>query len=444
MCNITLLDDVNHLEGFPLTVRPPAAIIARLDAFRDLFTAPQFYHFMVFVWGVMLSSTGATLAKLNAVAGSGRHVCGLARFLSESPWSVELLSERLLRLVIRTCGPGGDRLIIALDDTDSPHPSAKKLFGLSRHFDADASKDMVVTRLGHCWLTMSLLVKTSTGQWLGFCFRAWLYIRQKDCPKGVPDKGIPDWPYRDKLELAAEAMRDFCWPHGIRRLVVADAFYAKADMANHDFDLLSRLTGANTFYESPPPRTGKRGRPQKYGRCWKLKDWAAQATFQACIIMRYGREESAMIAMVIGLRKGWNRPAKIIAIREEDGHVTFLVTTDLTMSSEEMVEFYAARFQIELGYRELKTDLGLADSLVRSRPAVIRYIHLMMVAQSLLKLAAIDLQKELRLPLAPSLGEVKTMLQRQQTAARIFTMLAHLGISTKNSTVQRWVRIAAG
>lgn len=427
-----------------MKIRPPVAIIERLDAFRDLFTAPQFYHFLVFVWGVMLSSTGATLTKLNAGVGADRHVGSLARFLSESPWSVELLSERLLRLVIRTCGLRGERLVIALDDTDSPHPSAKKIFGMSRHFDADASKDAVVTRLGHCWLTMSLLVKTPAGQWLGFCFRAWLYIREKDCPKGVPEKDIPDWLYRDKLKLAAEAMHDFCWPPGMRRLVVADAFFAKAGMANQEFDLLSRLIAKNIFFEFPPPRTGKRGRPAMYGRKWTLKEWVAQATFAPCTISRYGKTESAMIAMVMGLRQGWRRPARIIAIREEDGHITFLVTTDLTLSPEEMVELYAARFQIELGYRELKTDLGLADSLVRSRSAVVRYVHLMMLAQSLLKLAAIDLQKELGLPLAPSLGEVKTMLQRQQRTTRIFALLAQFGVSVENSTVQRGVRIAAG
>ena len=85
-----------------MKIRPPAAIIGRLDAFRDLFTAPQFYHFVVFVWGVMLSSTGATLTKLTAGVGAHRHVGSLARFLSESPWSVEVLTERLLRVIIRT------------------------------------------------------------------------------------------------------------------------------------------------------------------------------------------------------------------------------------------------------------------------------------------------------------------------------------------------------
>ena len=430
-----------------MKARPPTAIIGRLDAFRDLFTAPQFYHFVVFVWGVMLSATGATLTKLNASVGSDRHVGSLARFLSESPWSVEVLTERLLRLVIRASGHAGDRLVIALDDTDAPHPWAKKIFGMSRHFDVDAShvNGMVVTRLGHCWLTMSLLVKTPAGrQWLGFCFRAWLYIRQRDCPAGDPEKGVLAWAYRDKLALAVEAMRDFCWPPGMRRLVVADAFFAKAEMANQDFDLLSRLIASNIFFGFPPPPTGKRGRPRKYGLKRSLKEWAAQATFSPCAITRYGRDENAMIAEVVGLREGWKRPAKIIAIREENGHITFLVTTDLTLSAAEMVEFYAARFQIELGYRELKTDLGLADALVRSRPAVDRYVHLMMVGQAMLMLAAIDLQQELGLPLAPSLGEVKTMFQRQQTAARIFALLAQFGIPVENSAVLRRVRIATG
>lgn len=429
-----------------MKARPPAVIVTLLSSFRDLFTAAQFYHFTIFVVGVLLSCTGATLAKLNAVAGSDRHLSSLARFLAESPWSVERLSERLLGLLIKTCGVRDNRLVLALDDTDSPHPFAKKLFGLSRHFDADSPKDRVVTRLGHCWLTLSLLVKTPVGQWLGCCFGAWLYIREKDCPKGAPESETPDWPYLGKLKLAAKAMREFPWPPGLRRLVVADAYFAKAEVANQDFDLLSRLTGGNIFFElpPPPPKTKKRGRPRKYGRKWNLKTWTAQATFTPATVTRYGKIEKVRIAVVEGLRKGWKKKVKILAILEENGHLTFLVTTDLTLTPEEMVELYAARFQIELGYRELKTDLGLADSLVRSRPATLRYVHLMMVAQSLLKLLAMDLQKELRLPLAPSLGEVKTMLQRQHTATRIFTLLAHLGIPVDNSAAQRLVKIAAG
>lgn len=60
-----------------------------------------------------------------------------------------------------------------------------------------------------------------------------------------------------------------------------------------------------------------------------------------------------------------------------------LFSTDVTLSIEKIIEYYGGRWKIEAGFKELKRDMGSAETQVRRPHAVISHLHFCMMAMSL-------------------------------------------------------------
>jgi len=60
-----------------------------------------------------------------------------------------------------------------------------------------------------------------------------------------------------------------------------------------------------------------------------------------------------------------------------------LVTTDLTLSVEQIIEYYSARWKIEAGFREIKQEIGSADTQTRNPDAVTNHLHFCMAATTI-------------------------------------------------------------
>jgi hypothetical protein len=60
------------------------------------------------------------------------------------------------------------------------------------------------------------------------------------------------------------------------------------------------------------------------------------------------------------------RPIKVVLVHNEKRETFFPVfTTDLTMSAEQMIERYSARWKIECSIKELKHEIGALDNQAR-------------------------------------------------------------------------------
>ena len=60
-----------------------------------------------------------------------------------------------------------------------------------------------------------------------------------------------------------------------------------------------------------------------------------------------------------------------------------LVSTDLDLSIEQIVEYYAARWKIEAGFREIKQEIGSAHTQTRNPDAVTNHLHFCMAATTI-------------------------------------------------------------
>ncbi|MDP8219617.1 MAG: transposase [Candidatus Theseobacter exili] len=70
-----------------------------------------------------------------------------------------------------------------------------------------------------------------------------------------------------------------------------------------------------------------------------------------------------------------------------------LFSTDLTLSVPEMIEYYGARWKTEAAFKELKQDLGSAETQNRHPFAVTNHLHFCMMAASLSWVYASRLEK---------------------------------------------------
>jgi len=57
-----------------------------------------------------------------------------------------------------------------------------------------------------------------------------------------------------------------------------------------------------------------------------------------------------------------------------------LVRADLTLSTQQIIEFYGARWKIESGYKEIKQDIGSTKSQTRNADAVTNHLNFCMMA----------------------------------------------------------------
>ncbi len=67
--------------------------------------------------------------------------------------------------------------------------------------------------------------------------------------------------------------------------------------------------------------------------------------------------------------------------------------TDLTLSVKEIIEYYGVRWKIESGLKELKQDIGSAETQARDPNAVMNHLHFCMMATSLTWIYASRLEK---------------------------------------------------
>ena len=68
------------------------------------------------------------------------------------------------------------------------------------------------------------------------------------------------------------------------------------------------------------------------------------------------------------------------------------MTTDLTLSVKQIIEFYGARWKIESGFKEIKQEVGSSKSQTRNPDAVLNHLNFCMMATSLTWVYADKLQ----------------------------------------------------
>lgn len=276
------------------------------------------------------------------------------------------------------------KLVLAADDS-TYGKSGKKIEGSATHFDHAAKLNSSKYIWGHCRVVTGILSLVK-GRWAFLPLLQDNYIPKKQLKKG---KG------KTKIELTINQILQIAddfknreilltcdsW-FGVKTLVKAVCETSRENAIN----ILSRLRINSSLCELPDGKSTGRGRPKIYGK--KIESVSALAVaLKECSklakIFMYSNTREVKYSEIIVMSKALQRRIKIIFVYRKNGFIFPIFTTDLELSAEKAIEYYAARWKIEAGFKELKHELGALDNQSRKKNAVENHFNLSCTAMTL-------------------------------------------------------------
>ena len=106
----------------------------------------------------------------------------------------------------------------------------------------------------------------------------------------------------------------------------------------------------------------------------------------------YGHIRTVIAYERVVMLKTLKRAVKVVWVYRKTRWVA-LFSTDLTLSVEQIIEYYGARWKIEAAFKELKQDIGSAETQTRHPNAVTNHLHFCMMAMSVVWIYASRLGK---------------------------------------------------
>jgi hypothetical protein len=157
------------------------------------------------------------------------------------------------------------------------------------------------------------------------------------------------------------------------------------DKLGRCFDMISRLRSNSNIFDLPDCRVKKgRGRPAKYGiKSGTAKSLAAEFKDLATgyNVNLYGRIRTVVACERLVMLKTIKCAVKVVWIYRKSQWLA-IFSTDTTLSVVQIIEYYGARWKIEAAFKELKRDIGSAETQTRHPYAVTNHLHFCMMATS--------------------------------------------------------------
>jgi hypothetical protein len=369
----------------------PAAIITVLRHFELVFSE------RVWEWAKVLL-IGAILAPGKRTVTAALRVLGLSqdaqfqnyhRVLNRATWSSHALSRILLRVLVRTFVSADAPVIIGLDDhIERRRGQMIAAKGIYRD-PVRSSKSFFVKTSGLRWVSMMLLAP------IPWVKRIWALpfltvlapSERYHQERGMRHKKLPDW----ARQMIKQVRR---WLPDRLIVVVADSSYAVLELLAaaaglpRAVCLITRLRMDAALYEAAPPREpGKRGAPRKKGARQptleqRLRDPKTEWT--RVNVAWYGRSTRS-VELASGTAVWYHSgkpvvPLRWVLIRDPLGtfEAQALLSTDQSLSAQQIVEWFVLRWQLEVTFEEARAHLGVETqrqwsdlAIVRTTPALL-------------------------------------------------------------------------
>ena len=351
----------------------PSALDELLDRFRPCFTGPGFRHFARLIVAWVVVEGIHTISRLLPIVrrfGLRRHHASTYRFLSLGRWSISAIGHVVFSLLRPLLG---SRVVAIVDDTLCAK-TGRQIFGTGIHHDAARSayrpgQRIKVLTYGHVWVVLAVYLPcpwdASKGWAIPVLFD--LYRSPKTCPKRAYKKRseialaqirlLATW-LAPEQHLIATGDGAYCCKTVLRGLPQQVHFVGPLPLDAALYDTVGRLTRRGR-----PPRKGGRianptTRLEQTGRRAK-RDW------QTAEIPMYGcRVTVRFLTLVcVWYPSAGDKPVRIVITRDPKrprcGRA--YVSTDPSLSPQQILATYAQRWQLEVTFRDIKQELGFED-----------------------------------------------------------------------------------
>ena len=295
-----------------------------------------------------------------------------------------------------------DRLILALDDYINPK-TGRKIFGCAKVFDHAAKQNQSRYPWAQNIVAIGLL-KMVKGRWACLPLSYRFYHLKKVIKQRQLALIKPEIEFETKIEQAVNMITDIAGVFKKTRIITTtDSWFGNDGLwkplhkeLGQWFHMISRLRSNNNVFDLPGFRTKRGpGHPRKYGK--KLGSTSSLAVRYRHLakeysVNLYGRTRTVVAYDRVVMLKTLKCAVKVVWVYRKTRWIA-LFSTDLTLSVQEIVEYYGARWKIEAAFKELKRDIGSADTQTRNPKAVMNHLNFCMMATSLTWIYASLLEK---------------------------------------------------
>jgi len=362
------------------------------------------YTLLAIITPFTSSITSNLLRALNTLFGMDLKSQRYYAFMATStlPWRALWKTVWGLILSPATCG----RIMVALDDSINGKVG-KYIFGCA-YFHNHASKgNQTSYPWSQCILAVGLL-KQVKSRWVCMPLDFKFYMMQKliDVNDANCQRKGKTVTFETKMAQAASMLQSIYGFFQIPVLIVCDSWFGNDGLwsllergQNGNFHLLSRLRSNIILYDLvpivPENQTAPVGAPRKYGnRMGNTNECAARykGLAENYRVFLYGKKRDVLAYSQVIMLKTLKCQIRVVWVYRKTRYVA-LFTTDLSLSVEQIIEFYGARWKIESGFKEIKQEIGSAKTQTRNSESVINHLNFCMMATTITWIYADRLQQ---------------------------------------------------
>ncbi len=363
----------------------PTPIIQVLRHFERAFSERVWGWVQVLIIGAILAPGQRTVTAVLRVMGlsNERQFQNYHRVLNRATWSSRSVSRILLHVLVRAFVPFDTPIIVGLDD-HIERRRGDKIAAKGIYRDAvRSSKAFFVKTSGLRWLSMMLLTP------IPWAHRVWAlpfltvlapserYSQQR----GRHHKQLTDW----ARQMITQVRH---WLPDRMLVVVVDSSYAAIELLAacsglpQPVTVVTRLRLDAALYDPAPPRTpGQRGAPRKKGTrqptlAQRLSD---PSTLWATTTVRWYARGTRTVKLATGTAVWYHGGMPIVHLRwvliiDPQGRFKpqALLCTDVTITPEQIVEWFVLRWQLEVTFEEARAHLGIETQRQWSDMAILR------------------------------------------------------------------------
>jgi hypothetical protein len=387
-----------------------------LDRLRRTLCVRNQERFVVLALACIVAMGRRTVSRLLWAGGSlmSGHPSRYHRFFSAARWSLWTLAHVLVAMVLE-CVPADQPVFVLVDDTVTQH-RGKRVHGNAWHRDPiRSSQGRTILALGHKWVVLAINVMLPCGK------RPWalpvlaaLYVppskeprssagqkRQRAGRKGAHSKlpvlrtrhagGGLDARCKSPCLLARQMMATLIrWFPDRQFILLGDGGFASHELAlfchrhRKHVTLVARFCPDASLYALPPERTPRtRGRRRSKGKALL----SPQKSVVAASRLRHARapwySQRQRDVQMLSASAAWYRcrgsgrgavvPVRWVYAREMLKNDTgYFYSTDPKLSGEKILEYFTARWCIEVTFQEVRAQLGFHTTRQRCKRSVQR------------------------------------------------------------------------
>jgi hypothetical protein len=334
--------------------------------------------FVELLIGAMLTPSGFVTDAYLMIA-MRNHWTSYYKWLQQGRWSWLALARQFVRLSLMITAK---RVIyLAIDDTLTLRAS-KKAPGSQLHHQHGNKPNLAKYVQAQCWVSLAMVIESNAERLVALPLLSRL---------------IPSVSNTGKLIAGNTLIRCvYGLFEGLTVRVLVDSWYMRRcfieSMCSRGFEVIGQARIDTRLYDEPPRRKkAQRGRPRKYGEKVTPKR-VAHLQRRTTTLMLYGKPHVVRYrTKVVKARflDGQLVRAVWCELQHEKGHwqaTRLLLSTDTTLTAEQVIESYGRRWSIESMFYQLKQLWGLKDTWQQTRQTLHRWVHITQVGYGLMQL----------------------------------------------------------